>query len=77
MFDSDERAMAESILTLKRKYRGEWLAIKVTRRGKHKQPVAGELVCRARTHRALHRRLTDPSVYETYAGPLPTQAVLY
>ena len=69
--------MPESILSLKRKYRGEWLAIKVTRRGTHQEPKAGELVCRARTHRALHRRLTDPNVYETYAGKLPTQAVLY
>lgn len=69
--------MAESIQALKRKYRGEWLAIKVTRRGKHQEPVGGELVCHAKTHHALHRRLTDPNVYETYAGTLPTQAVLY
>lgn len=65
------------IQTLKRKYRGQWLAIKVTKRGKHQEPVAGELICRGRSHRGLHRRLTDPDVYETYAGPLPTQAVLY
>ena len=69
--------MAESIQTLKRKYRGEWLALKVTKRGKHDEPLAGELVCHAPSHRTLHRRLTDPSVYETYAGKLPTQAVLY
>ena len=69
--------MVKSIQTLKRKYRGEWLAIRVTRRGKHKEPKAGELVCHARTHHALHRRLTNPNVYETYAGELPTQAVLY
>ena len=69
--------MGELIQTLKRRYRGQWLAIKVTRRGKHQEPVAGELVCRDRSHRALHRRLTDPDVYETYAGKLPTQAVLY
>jgi len=55
--------MAESILTLKRKYRGQWLAIKVTRRGRHQEPVSGQLVCHAKTHRALHRRLTDPNVY--------------
>jgi len=69
--------MTASIQSLKRKYRGEWLAIKVTKRGKHKQPLAGELVCRSRSHHGLHRRLTDPNVYETYAGKLPTQAVLY
>ena len=69
--------MAESILSLKRKYPGDWLAIKVTKRGKHQEPVAGELVCHAPTHRALHRRLTDPNVYETYAGRVPTQAILY
>ena len=69
--------MTESIQALKRKYRGEWLAIKVTRRGKHKEPQAGELIYHARTHHALHRRLTDPSVYETFAGELATQAILY
>ncbi len=69
--------MAESILNLKRKYLGQWLAIKVTKRGRHHEPLLGELVCHARSHRALHHRLSDPNVYETYAGPLPTQAVLY
>ena len=69
--------MPKSILSLKRKYRGEWLAIKVTRRGKYQEPTEGELLHHARTHRALHRRLTDPDVYETYAGKLPTQAILY
>lgn len=69
--------MSVSIQVLKRRYRGEWLAIKVTKRGKHQEPLAGELVSHAPSHRSLHRRLTDPEVYETYAGPLPTQAVLY
>ena len=69
--------MAEPIRVLKRKYRGQWLAIKVTKRGKSHEPLAGELICHARSHQLLHRRLTDPSVYETYAGTLPTQAVLY
>ena len=67
----------KSIQTLKRRYPGEWLAIKVTKRGKYHEPVAGEMVCHASSHRALHRRLTDPNVYETYAGKLPTQAILY
>lgn len=69
--------MIQSIQTLKRRYAGEWLAIKVKRRGKRQEPVAGELVCHAKSHQALHRRLSDPNVYETYAGKLPTQAVLY
>lgn len=72
-----EKKMVESIQALKRRYQGEWLAIKVTKRGKHQEPLAGELICRARSHQALHRRLTDPSVYETFAGKLPVQAVLY
>lgn len=69
--------MATLIQQLKRQYRGQWLAIKVTKRGRHHEPVAGELVCRARSHQALHRRLTESEVYETYAGPIPIQAVLY
>ena len=69
--------MVASIQSLKRKYRRVWLAIKVTKRGKHDEPLAGELVCHAPSHRTLHRRLTDPNVYETYAGPLPTRAILY
>jgi len=76
-YEEKERQMPESIQTLKRRYRGEWLAIKVTKRGKHHEPLAGELVSHASSHRTLHRRLTDPEVYETYAGRLPTQAVLY
>ena len=70
--------MATVIQQLKRKYRGQWLAIKVTKRGRHQEPLAGELVCRARSHHALHQRLTTSGeVYETYAGPIPIQAVLY
>lgn len=72
-----EGVMSQSIEALKKRYAGEWLAIRVMKRGKHKEPVGGELVCRARSHRALHRRLADPNVYETYAGNLPTQAILY
>ncbi len=69
--------MSASIPRLKQKYHGEWLAIKVTKRGRHHEPLAGELVCHAPSHHALHQRLRDPNVYETYAGRLPTQAVLY
>ena len=69
--------MALDIRALKRKYHGYWLAIKVTKRGTHKEPLAGTLVARAKTHHELHRRLKDPNVYETYAGRVPSTAVLY
>ena len=69
--------MVASIQALKRQHPKQWLAIKVTKRGPHQEHLAGELVVRAPSHKALHRRLTDPHVYETYAGQLPTQAVLY
>lgn len=69
--------MTQRILTLKSRYPKQWLAIKVTKRGPHDEPVAGELLARAPTHRALHRRLKDPNVYETYTGPTPRQAILF
>ena len=69
--------MTTSIHTLKRRYPKQWLAIKVTKRGLHQEPIAGELLAHAPSHKALHRRLTDPRVYETYAGPTPKQAVLF
>jgi len=69
--------MATSIHALKRRYPKQWLAIKVTKRGPHQEPLAGELLVRAPSHKALHHRLKDPHVYETYAGPAPKQAVLF
>ncbi|MBI4437231.1 MAG: hypothetical protein HY590_07465 [Candidatus Omnitrophica bacterium] len=69
--------MILEIKTLKRKYHGYWLAIKVTKRGSHKEPLAGSLVAKAKTHHQLHRLLKDPNVYETYAGKIPQTAVLY
>ncbi len=69
--------MAITIKTLKQKYHGYWLAIKVTKRGAHKEPLAGTLVAKAKSHRDLHRLLKDPNVYETYAGKVPFMAVLY
>ena len=69
--------MILEIKALKRKYHGYWLAIKVTKRGSHKEPLAGTLVAKAKTHEKLHRLLKDPNVYETYAGKVPSMAVLY
>ena len=69
--------MVTTIHALKRRYPKQWLAIKVTKRGPHQEPIAGELVLHATSHRALHRRLKDPYIYETYAGPTPKQAVLF
>ena len=69
--------MTSSIQVLKRRYPRQWLAIKVTKRGPHQEPLAGELVVHAQSHKALHLRLKDPHVYETYAGPTPKQAVLF
>jgi len=69
--------MSERIRTLKVRYPNQWLAIKVTKRGPHHEPLIGELLARAPTHRALHRRLKDPNVYETYTGRIPRQAILF
>lgn len=69
--------MGEKIEDLKRKHQGYWLAIKVTKRGEYNQPVEGELVTQAKSHHELHRCLKDPNVYETYAGEVPTKAVLF
>lgn len=62
---------------LKRKYAGLWLAIKVTERDEYGRPVTGELAAKAKTHRELHKALMDPNVCETYAGKVPTKAVLF
>ncbi len=69
--------MVEKIEKLRKKYQGYWLAIKVTKRGDYNQPLEGKLVGRAKTHHELHRILEDPNVYETYAGKVPTKAVLF
>ena len=69
--------MALNIGTLKRKYHGYWLAIKVTKWGSQNEPLAGILLGRAKTHHELHRRVKAVNVYETYAGKIPTQAILY
>lgn len=65
------------IALLKKKYAGSWLAIQVTKRGSHKEPLEGKLIAKAKTHHGLHRTLKDPNVYETYAGRVPKTAILY
>lgn len=67
----------ENIKKLKKKFEGFWLAIKVTRRGKHNEPLSGKIVAKAKTHHDLHRVLKDPNVYETFAGKVPTKAVFF
>ena len=69
--------MVLEIKALKRKYHGYWLAIKVTKWDRQQAPVAGVLVGKAKTHRELHKRIKVVDVYETYAGKIPSVAVLY
>ncbi|MBC8521788.1 MAG: hypothetical protein ISS94_01660 [Candidatus Syntrophoarchaeum sp.] len=68
---------AQKIEDLKRKYKGLWLAIKVVDRDEQGIPETGELVAKAKTHRELHLAMDDENVYETYAGDVPTKAVLF
>ena len=69
--------MMEKIENLKKKYKGLWLAIKVIDRDEQGIPETGELVAKAKTHHELHLILEDENVYETYAGDVPTKAVLF
>jgi hypothetical protein len=67
----------QRIKDLKRKYEGLWLAIRVVDRDEQGIPETGELVAKAKTHRELHLAMDDENVYETYAGDMPTKAVLF
>jgi hypothetical protein len=67
----------EKIENLKKKYKGLWLAIKVIDRDEQGIPETGELVAKAKTHHELHLIIEDENVYETYAGDIPTKAVLF
>ena len=67
----------EKIENLKKKYKGLWLAIKVIDRDEQGIPETGELVAKAKTHHELHLIIEDENVYETYAGDVPTKAVLF
>ena len=69
--------MMEKIENLKKKYKGLWLAIKVIDRDEQGIPETGELVAKAKTHHELHLIIEDENVYETYAGDVPTKAVLF
>ena len=69
--------MMEKIENLKKKYKGLWLAIKVIDRDEQGIPETGELVAKAKTHHELHLIIEDENVYETYAGDIPTKAVLF
>ncbi len=74
---SVDRIMIESIGELKKKYKGLWLAIKVVSRDEQEVPETGEVVAKAKTHHELHLVMDDENVYETYAGDVPTKAVLF
>ena len=67
----------QTIEYLKRKYEGLWLAIKVVDRDPQGVPETGKLVAKAKTHHELHLVMDDENVYETYAGHVPTKAVLF
>ena len=69
--------MVERIEYLQKKYEGLWLAIKVVDRDEHGVPQTGELLAKANTHHGLHLVMDDENVYETYAGNVPTKAVLF
>ena len=69
--------MIEKIEDLKRKYEGLWIAIKVVDRDEQGIPETGKLVAKATTHHELHLVMDDETVYETYAGHVPTKAVLF
>ena len=67
----------QKIEDLKREYKGLWLAIKVMGRDEQGIPQTGKLVAKAKTHHELHLVMDDENVYETYAGHVPTKAVLF
>jgi len=71
--------MNETVAGIKKKHKGFWLAIQVTRRNQFGVPTRGRLLARGRTHRELHARLKDEpdhDVYETYGGRVPIRAIL-
>lgn len=65
------------ISQLKKKHKGFWLAISVNERDKFGRPISGKLIAKAKTHKELHKILKNPNVYETFAGKIPTKAVLF
>jgi len=67
----------QKIEYFKKEYKGQWLAIKVVDRDEQGVPETGKLVAKAKTHHELHLVMDDENVYETYAGHVPTKAVLF
>jgi hypothetical protein len=64
--------MIEEIQKLKKKYKGQWLAIKVTQE-KEGKAIKGKLLAHNPDRRELHkelRRRKIKGVYVTYAGPI-------
>ena len=71
--------MNETVAGIKKKHKGFWLAIQVTRRNRLGVPTRGRLLARGRTHRELHARLENEptdNVYETYGGRPPVKVIL-
>jgi len=64
--------MESKIEKLKKKYKGEWLAIKVTQE-KEGKAIEGELIAHCMDRRELHQKIRErgiKSVYFTFAGPV-------
>jgi hypothetical protein len=71
--------MNETIAGMKKKHKGFWLAIQVTRRNRLGVPTRGRLLARGRTHRELHARLSNEPIdglFEAYGGKPPVEAIL-
>jgi len=61
-----------TIESLKKRYKGEWLAIEVTKLSAG-EPVSGRLIYHEKDRKKLWERLelaSDKEIYVTYAGPL-------
>lgn len=66
--------MAESIDALKRKFAGEWLAIKVTKEDDRGKSLEGDVLVRDKDYHKLHeavRRKHLRNVLIAFAGPIP------
>ncbi len=61
----------EKIEELKKKYKGEWLAIEVTKE-KDGEPVQGKLILHAKDREEIWRKIRlskEKEIYVTFAGP--------
>ena len=61
------------IENLKKKYRNEWLLIKVTAADDQEQPTEGELLLHSKSRDEVYEAQKDlkDDLYITYAGELP------